>query len=38
MTCGYHRTSRPLDAEIGERYGTGRSLADVSEAWRPYRT
>ena len=29
---------RRLDAEIGERYGAGRSLADVSEAWRPYRT
>jgi DNA-3-methyladenine glycosylase II len=29
---------RRLDAEIGERYGPGRSLADVSEAWRPYRT
>jgi DNA-3-methyladenine glycosylase II len=32
------RHERRLDAEIGERYGTGRSLADVSEAWRPYRT
>jgi DNA-3-methyladenine glycosylase II len=27
-----------LDAEIGERYGPGRTLADVSQAWRPYRT
>ena len=32
------RHERRLDAEIGARYGTGRSLADVSEAWRPYRT
>ena len=32
------RHERRLDAEIGERYGTGRSLADVSETWRPYRT
>jgi DNA-3-methyladenine glycosylase II len=29
---------RRLDAEISERYGPGRSLAEVSEAWRPYRT
>jgi DNA-3-methyladenine glycosylase II len=27
-----------LDAEIAERYGPGRTLAEVSEAWRPYRT
>jgi DNA-3-methyladenine glycosylase II len=32
------RHERRLDAEIGERYGAGRSLADVSQAWRPYRT
>ena len=32
------RHERRLDAEIGERYGVGSSLADVSEAWRPYRT
>ena len=29
---------RRLDAEIAEQYGTGRSLAELSEAWRPYRT
>jgi len=27
-----------LDAEIAEQYGPGRALADVSQAWRPYRT
>jgi DNA-3-methyladenine glycosylase II len=27
-----------LDAEIAERYGPGRTLAEVSEVWRPYRT
>ncbi|MEO7588096.1 MAG: hypothetical protein ABIS84_08720 [Arachnia sp.] len=27
-----------LDAEITERYGPGTSLADVSEAWRPFRS
>jgi DNA-3-methyladenine glycosylase II len=27
-----------LDAEIAERYGPGRTLAEVSQAWRPYRT
>jgi DNA-3-methyladenine glycosylase II len=32
------RHDRRLAAEVAERYGTGRSLADVSEAWRPYRT
>jgi len=32
------RHERQLKAEIAERYGTGRSLAEVSEAWRPYRT
>ncbi len=32
------RHERRLDAEIVERYGTDRPLADVSEAWRPYRT
>ena len=32
------RNERRLDAEIGERYGTGRTLEEVSEAWRPYRT
>ena len=29
---------RRLDAEIAERYGPGRTLAGVSQAWRPYRT
>jgi DNA-3-methyladenine glycosylase II len=29
---------RRLDAEIAVRYGPGRTLAEVSEAWRPYRT
>lgn len=29
---------RRLDDEIGHRYGPGRTLADVSEAWRPFRT
>jgi len=32
------RHERRLDAEIAERYGPGRILADVSQAWRPYRT
>jgi DNA-3-methyladenine glycosylase II len=27
-----------LDAEISERYGRGHTLAEVSQAWRPYRT
>ncbi|WP_406175594.1 DNA-3-methyladenine glycosylase family protein [Streptomyces sp. NBC_00996] len=29
---------RRLEAEITERYGPGRGLAEVSENWRPYRT
>jgi DNA-3-methyladenine glycosylase II len=29
---------RRLDAEITERYGAGRTLAQVAQAWRPYRT
>ncbi len=29
---------RRLEAEVAERYGAGRTLADVSEAWRPFRT
>jgi 3-methyladenine DNA glycosylase/8-oxoguanine DNA glycosylase len=29
---------RRLDAEIAERYGPDRTLAEVSQAWRPYRT
>ncbi len=32
------RHERRLDAEIVERYGTDRTPAEVSEAWRPYRT
>jgi DNA-3-methyladenine glycosylase II len=32
------RHERRLDAEITERYGPGRTLAEVSAAWRPYRT
>ena len=32
------RHERRLDAEIADRYGPGRTLAEVSEAWRPYRT
>jgi DNA-3-methyladenine glycosylase II len=29
---------RRLEAEIAERYGPGRTLREVSEAWRPFRT
>ena len=32
------RHERRLDAEIAERYGPGHTLAEVSQAWRPYRT
>ncbi|WNV85922.1 DNA-3-methyladenine glycosylase 2 family protein [Umezawaea sp. Da 62-37] len=32
------RHERRLDDEITHRYGAGRTLADVSEAWRPFRT
>jgi DNA-3-methyladenine glycosylase II len=32
------RHERRLDAEISERYGPGRTLAEVSQSWRPYRT
>jgi DNA-3-methyladenine glycosylase II len=32
------RHERRLDAEISEQYRFGRTLAEVSEAWRPYRT
>lgn len=32
------RRERRLDAEIAERYGASRTLAEVSQAWRPYRT
>lgn len=32
------RHERRLEAEVVERYGAGRALAEVSDAWRPYRT
>jgi len=32
------RHERRLDAEVAERYGPGRTLAEVSQTWRPYRT
>jgi DNA-3-methyladenine glycosylase II len=32
------RHERRLDAEITERYGPGRTIAEVSQVWRPYRT
>jgi DNA-3-methyladenine glycosylase II len=32
------RHERRLDAEIAEQYGSGRTPAEVSLAWRPYRT
>ncbi len=32
------RNERRLDAEISVRYGTNRTLAEVSGTWRPYRT
>jgi DNA-3-methyladenine glycosylase II len=32
------RHERRLNAEIAERYGPGRVLTEVSQAWRPYRT
>lgn len=32
------RHERRLDAEIAQRYGPDRTLADVSQAWRPLRT
>jgi len=32
------RHERRLDAEIAERYGPARTLAEISQAWRPYRT
>jgi len=31
------RRERRLEAEIAERYGPGRTLAEVSHAWRPFR-
>ena len=38
LTDALPRHERRLDAEIAERYGPGRTLAEVSQAWRPYRT
>ena len=32
------RHEHRLEAEITEQYGPGRTLAEVSQAWRPYRT
>jgi DNA-3-methyladenine glycosylase II len=32
------RHERRLNAEVAERYGSGHTLAEVSKAWRPYRT
>ncbi len=32
------RHERRLEAEVIERYGSDRTLADVSEAWRPFRS
>jgi DNA-3-methyladenine glycosylase II len=32
------RHERRLNAEVAERYGPGRALAELSQAWRPYRT
>jgi DNA-3-methyladenine glycosylase II len=32
------RHERRLSAEVAERYGDGRTLEEVAEAWRPFRT
>ena len=32
------RHERRLEAEVVERYGTGRTLTQISQAWRPFRT
>lgn len=32
------RHERRLEAEVAERYGPDRTLADVAESWRPFRT
>jgi DNA-3-methyladenine glycosylase II len=32
------RHERRLDAEITGRYGPGHTIAEISQAWRPYRT
>jgi len=36
-TPGHTVTTRQASS-IAERYGPGRTLAEVSQAWRPYRT
>ena len=33
-----HRHERRVEPEIAERYGPGRDLTDVADAWRPFRT
>jgi DNA-3-methyladenine glycosylase II len=38
MPDGLPTHERRLDAEIIERYGPGRTLSEVSAAWRPFRT
>jgi DNA-3-methyladenine glycosylase II len=35
---GLPRNERRLTAEVAERYGPGRTLDDVSDGWRPFRT
>jgi DNA-3-methyladenine glycosylase II len=35
---GLARHEPRLDAEITEQYGPGHTVAEVSQAWRPYRT
>lgn len=35
---GLPTCERRLEAEITERYGAGRTLSEVSAAWRPFRT
>ncbi|HEX4659733.1 MAG TPA: hypothetical protein VH307_20290 [Streptosporangiaceae bacterium] len=32
------RHERRLDAEVAERYGPGRTFAELSQAWRPCHT
>lgn len=38
VTDGLPRHEHRLDAKIAEQYGPGRTLDDVSAAWRPFRT
>lgn len=35
---GLPHQERRLNAEVTERYGPGATLAEVSTAWRPFRT